>query len=112
MSTRYTPDTHKEIKPISSHATALNNKNQIDGTLLSKNRKILRWVWIVASCLSVVGATVVGLLFNETSWLDADGSLHEPLFGLIPVSYLFFFLAILLGLADAALTLRTRKMRR
>jgi len=68
--------------------------------------------WVGALCLSVVGAIVLGLFLKQTTWLDANGFVHEPLFGLIPLSYLFLLLAIVLGLTDGVLTLKRHRKQR
>jgi hypothetical protein len=61
----------------------------------------------MALCLFIAGGSVT-LFLNKTSWIDSDGFLHEPLFGLIPISYFFLLMAIVLALLDMAHMLKKR----
>ena len=69
-------------------------------------RNFLRLAWVLALCMSIAGWVTVVLFLEKTSWIDIDGFLHEPLFWLIPTSYLFLFVAIVLAISDMALKLK------
>ncbi|ASX26725.1 DUF3955 domain-containing protein [Candidatus Williamhamiltonella defendens] len=71
-----------------------------------KNRKFLRLMWFLMLSFSILGWFVYALFSDKTSWVDTDGFLHEPLFGLIPISYFFALVAIMLALFDLALKFR------
>lgn len=69
----------------------------------------MRLAWILALSLSIAGGTTIFLFLEKTTWMDADGFLHEPLFWLIPTSYFFLLLAIVLAVFDVALTRRKNR---
>ena len=73
-----------------------------------RKRNFLRPAWILASCLSIVGWLTLALFSDKTSWIDADGVLHEPLFGLIPISFFFLLVAVVLAVLDTVSRLRKR----
>ena len=72
-------------------------------TALSGKRFFLRLVWVLALCLFAVIWTVLGLFPDKTSWIDSDGLVHEPLIGLIPLSFFFLVLGLVLAVFDMAL---------
>ena len=59
----------------------------------------------LALSLSAAGWVATALFSEATSSLDAKGFLHEPLFWLIPVSYIFLFVAVVLAVLDVVRTL-------
>ena len=71
-----------------------------DRALISSRsgKKALRAVWISALCLAVACWAILGMF--GVSWIDEPGILHEPLFGLIPISFALLGAAILLAAAD------------
>ncbi|ASV34042.1 DUF3955 domain-containing protein [Candidatus Hamiltonella defensa] len=71
-----------------------------------KNRKFLRLMWFLMLSFSILVWFVHALFSDKTSWVDTDGFLHESLFGLIPISYFFALVAIVLALFDLALKFR------
>ena len=85
---------------------AKNGASDACSTASSGKRKFLRLAWVLALCMSIAGWATLVLFLDKTSWIDADGFLHEPLFGLIPISYFFLFVAIVLAVLDIALKLR------
>ena len=78
-------------------------------TALPSKRLFLRLAWIFSLCLVAVGWTVLSLFSDRTTWIGSDGFLHEPLFGLIPISYFFLLVAIVLAVFDLVLKLRKRR---
>ena len=96
----------KSIKQVSDDVP--NGASDTPAAALPKKRNFLRKMWVLALCLSVAGWLTTALLMDRTSWIGADGVLHEPLFGLIPISFFFLFVAIVLGILDATLRLRKR----
>lgn len=86
-----------------------NDPNGAFDTRTLGKRNFLRPAWILSLGLSVAGWAVLALFFNKTSSIDRDGFLHEPLFGLIPISYFFLFLGVVLALLDVARKLRKRR---
>lgn len=80
-----------------------NGVSDTRNSALSGKRKFLRLTWVVALCLSIAGLITLSLFSDKTTWIDSNGFLHEPLFGLIPISFFLFFVAIVLAVLDVAL---------
>jgi hypothetical protein len=97
---------NKGNQQISGRTDAQNGASDTGSTASSGKRKFLRLAWALALCMSIAGWATVVLFLDKTTWIDTDGFLHEPLFGLIPINYFFLFVAIVLALLDMALTLR------
>ncbi|MEB0215675.1 MULTISPECIES: DUF3955 domain-containing protein [unclassified Undibacterium] len=81
----------------------MNETYQLPSATRSGKRKILRWAWVSCLCLFIIGMTILGLFAEKTTWIDANGRLHEPLFGLVPTSFFFLSVALLLAILDFAL---------
>ena len=94
---------NKSSQQIPICADTINDVSAARNTALSGKRKFLRLTWILALCLSIAGLITLGLFSDKTTWIDSNGFLHEPLFGLIPISFFLFFLAIVLAVLDMAL---------
>ena len=93
----------KERQQISPRTSAPNGASN---TRWFGRKKQLRSAWALALCLSVAGWVILFLLPYEPTWMDTDGFLHEPLFWLIPISYFFLFVSILLACVELALKFR------
>lgn len=100
---------NKNDRPISARTDTINGTSDTSHAALSGKRKILRLTWVLALCLSIAGGVTVSLFLDKTTWIDADGVLHEPLLGLIPISFFFLFVAIVLAVFDMALKLRKHR---
>ncbi len=100
---------NKGNQPVSGRSGAPDGAGDTRRTALPRIRKILRRAWILALCLVVAGVVTIVLFSNKTTWVDSDGVLHEPLFGLVSISCFFLFLAVVLALLDGALTLWNRR---
>ena len=70
---------------------------------------MLRFAWLATFCLATLGLLTLVLFHEETTWIDNNGFLHEPLFGLVPLSLFFGFAAIVLAIIDAVIAIKTRK---
>jgi len=64
--------------------------------------KALRKIWIFTLCLSLSGWIAFALFHAATTAMDANGFIHEPLFGLIPVSFVFLLITAVLASFDLA----------
>jgi hypothetical protein len=69
-------------------------------------RRALRISWIICLGFSLAGWVVLAIF--GTSEVGADGVLHEPLFGLIPISSFLMLIAIVLALGDLILSWRKK----
>jgi hypothetical protein len=58
--------------------------------------KITHWVAFISFCLSAAGWVILSRYSDETTWLAIDGTLHEPLFWIIPVSFFLLFISLFL----------------
>lgn len=95
---------HKMKKQVSGHVSDQHKVSDTHRPALSGKRKFLRRAWIVILGLSMVGWVTLTFFSEKTTWIDADGVLHEPLFGLIPMSYLCLFVGAVLALLDGIIT--------
>lgn len=95
-------------KPIFNNSGGPDGANSTGDKISTSKTKIgrLRLVWMLTLCLSITGWVIL-VLFG-TSEVDDNGVLHEPLFGLIPISYFLLFVAILLAVVDTILRFRKR----
>ena len=66
-----------------------------------------RWLWLLTLGLSIA-CFAVQLVFG-TSDIDDHGFVHEPLFGLIPVSPALWLITFVLLVLDIALSRRARR---
>lgn len=89
---------------VSGNANDQNKVSDAHRAVLSGKRKFLRLAWIVMLSLSVICGAIVIVFLDKTTWVDADGVLHEPLFGLIPISFFCFFVGAVLALLDGIIT--------
>lgn len=96
---------NKRKQQILDHASGQNKTSDTHRAALSGKRKFLRIAWIVMLVLSMVGWTIVVLFLNKTSWIDDNGFVHEPLFGLMPLSVFCFIIGAVLALLDGILML-------
>lgn len=88
---------------------ATNGESDKRNTSSFGKRKLLRLAWVLALFLSIAGWITLALFSDKTTWIDSDGFLHEPLFGLIPLSYFFLLVGLVLAVFDMALKLRKRR---
>lgn len=101
-----------EVLENSNKKISTNAPNEASGTRSAASpgeKAFLRPAWILALCLSIASWTTLALFSDKASWIDTDGTLYEPLFGLIPISFFFLFVAIVLALLDVASRLRKRQ---
>lgn len=70
--------------------------------------RVLRLIWMVALFFSLAGWTLLALFHASSTYVDAQGVLHEPLFGLIPISWFLLLAAMVFGLCDLACGWRAR----
>jgi len=99
---------NKENQQIYCRDDEPNAINNVRTTASSTKRKCLRLAWVMALCLFLASGVSVTLFSNKTSSVDSDGFLHEPLFLLVPISYCFLLVSIVLGLLDMVLVLKKR----
>lgn len=76
---------------------------------VSSHRKCLRLSWRLSLCLFITGGAIVYLFLDKTSRVDDNGILHEPLWGLVPLSVFFMSVAAVLALFDLMLSVCYRK---
>ncbi len=100
---------NRGIQQIAVGSDATTRASDQRGTARLGKRNFLRLAWILALCLSMAGWMTSALFLDKTTWIDPEGFLHEPLFGLIPMSYFFLFVAIVLAAFDVARKLRKRR---
>lgn len=100
---------NKSKHQLSARIDATNGGSDIRNTALFGKRKLLRLAWVLALCLSIAGWITLVLFSDKTTWIDSTGFLHEPLFGLIPLSYFFLLVGLVLAVCDMALKFRKRR---
>ncbi len=100
---------NKMKKQASGHASDQNKVSDTHCAVLSGKRKFLRLAWVVMLSLSVICGAIVLVFSNKTTWVGDDGVLHEPLFGLMPISALCFFVGAVLALLDGIITCIKRR---
>lgn len=99
----------KSKHQIFARTDAANGESDRRSTGSFGKRKLLRLAWILAFCLSIAGWITLALFSDKTTWIDSHGFLHEPLFGLIPISYFFLLVGIVLAVVDMAFKLRKNR---
>ena len=70
--------------------------------------RVLRFMWIVALFLSLAGWALLALFHASSTYVDAQGVVHEPLFGLIPISWFLLLAAIGFAVCDLVCAWRAR----
>ena len=103
---------HKSTHQNAIRTDATHGGRDVRRTAMSGKRKMLRLAWVLALCVSVAGFATLALFSDSTTWIDATGFLHEPLFGLIPISFFFLLVGLALAAIDAVLTLRKHRNER
>lgn len=71
--------------------------------------RVLRFMWMVALFFSLAAWTLLALFHASSTYVDEQGMLHEPLFGLIPISWFLLLTAIVFGLCDLVCAWRARR---
>ena len=99
---------NKSKQQISVRTDAKNAESDTRHTASLGKRKVLRLAWVLALGLSIAGWITLALFSEKTMWVDSNGFLHEPLFAIIPLSFFFLLLGLVLAVLDLALRLRKR----